>query len=228
MKLFAATVASIAFALGFAALLQGFAGLAGDGARVWMVAWEERGVVSDRDQWQAAVDRLLLARRLRPLDAGVSADLGRLMEWRSWQENPGSEGFEASRTLAGEFYREAIGRRPSWGYVWAHYAENLFLLGHTGSEFQTALRQAIALAPWEPGVQRKVAWMGMAAWELLPADLQRGVKETIARGVDLDFYRYEIIRLAVQYDWLPHLVPMMRNEGQIIALEFVLKQVRDR
>lgn len=228
MKILAASVASIAFTLAFAALLQGFAGLAGDGTRVWMVAWEERGAVSSPDEWQAASDRLLLARRLRPLDADVSADLGRLMEWRSWQENPGSEGFKASRNLAAEFYREAIARRPSWGYVWAHHAENLFLQGHRGAEFQASLRRAIALAPWEPGVQRKVAWMGMAAWEILPADLQREVKETVARGVNLDFYRYEIIRLAVQYDWLAHLEPMMQSEGQTVALEFVLKQVGDR
>lgn len=228
MKVFAAIAASIAFALAFASLLQGFAGLSGDSARAWLEEWEKQGVASDPDQWQAAADRLLLAHRLSVLDADVSADLGRLMEWRSWQERPGGSGFNASRSLAGDFYREAIERRPSWGYVWAHYAENLFLQGVTGAEFQTALRRAITLAPWEPGVQRKIAWMGMAAWEQLPGDLQQTVKEMIARGVELDVYRYDIVRLAVQYEWLPHLVPMMRSEGQITALDFVLKQVEGR
>ena len=228
MKVLAAGLASLALALGVAALLQGFGALAGGGARVWMDEWEARGAAGDARQWQSAVDRLSLARRLRPLDAESSADLGRLMEWRSWQERPGSDAFRASRASAGAFYREAISRRPGWGYAWAHYAENLFVQGSTGPEFQRALDKAIALAPWEPGVQRKVAWMGMAAWGSLPAALQAAVRETVARGVTLDVHRYDIVRLAVQYDWIPHLEPMMRDDGQRTALEFVLKQTEDR
>lgn len=228
MRLIAAAAASAAFTLGVASLLQGFADLAGDGARVWMREWEERGGVRDGRQWEDAVARLSLARRLSPLDAGVSADLGRLMEWRAWQQSPGTGAFEASRAIAGEYYREAIARRPSWGYVWAHYAENLLLQGHAGDEFQTALRKAIALAPWEPGVQRKVAWMGMAAWDSLPPDLQEVVTGSIARGVVLDAHRYEIVRLAIQYEWMTHLEPMMRSESQIMALESVRKQVNRR
>ena len=228
MRLLATAAASLAFALGVMALLQGFAGLAGDSARVWMLSWQEQGKVSDRAQWETAFERLQLARRLSPLNAGYSADLGRLMEWHSWQQSPGSGRSVASRALAEEYYLEAISSRPSWGFAWAHYAENRLLQGRSGKEFQIALGRAIELSPWEPGVQRKVAWMGMAVWDLLPTELRDRVRENIERAVQLDVYRYEIVRLAVQYDWLQHLKPMMRSESQVATLEFVLKQIDRR
>jgi hypothetical protein len=228
MRLFVAAAASLAFTLGVTALLLGLAGLAGDSARVWMLSWQESGNVGNWAQWETAFGRLQQARRLNPLNADYSADLGQLMEWHSWQRSLGIGESAASRALAEEFYLEAISRRPSWGFAWAHYAENRLLQGRSGKEFQIALEKAIELSPWEPGVQRKVAWMGMAAWDLLPTVLRERVRQNIERAVQLDIYRYEIVRLAVQYDWLQHLKPMMRSERQVATLEFVLDQIDQR
>lgn len=136
--------------------------------------------------------------------------------------------FKSNRALAETFYLEAISKRPSWGFVWAQYAENQLLQGNSGSDFQLALLKAIELAPWEPGAQRKVAWMGMATWDLLPARLRNDVRNNIERAVQLDVHRYEIVRLAVHYDWLPQLIPMMRSENQITTLNFVLQQIDSR
>jgi len=193
-----------------------------------MSEWERQGTVANLEQWEIALDRQLLARRLNQLNADYSADLGRLMEWRSWQMRPGSEDFAKSRDLAEDFYIEAISKRPSWGFGWAHYAENQLLRRRTGREFRTALSRAIELAPWEPGVHRKVAWMGMATWDQLPPDLRERVKDNIERAVQLDVHRHEIVRLAVQYDWLPHLRPMMRTKRQMDTMSFVLKQIEAR
>ena len=225
MRVIAATAASLVFSLAVIALLQGFASLAGESARVWMLVWQKEGHVGNQQQWNAAYERLRLARQLSPWDADYSADLGRLMEWRSWMQSPGNEDSNSSRIRAGNYYRESIGRRPTWGFAWAHYAENQLLQGHSGPEFQYALQKAIELSPWEPGVQRKVAWMGMSAWKDLPASLRDSVEESIDRAVQLDVHRHEIVRLAVQYDWLQQLTPMMRSKRQAAALEFVLKQI---
>jgi len=228
MRILAAAAASAALSLAVVAVLFGIASLAGDSARVWTKAWEQEGSVKEWQQWRTAFKRLHLAHRLSPLNADYSADLGRLMEWQAWQQNRESGAYEASRDLAEMFYRESISRRPSWGFVWAHYAENRFLRGNSDDEFRHALKKSIELAPWEPGVQRKVAWIGMAAWEELPADLQMRVSENIERSVKLDVHRYEIIRLAAHYGWLQHLIPMMRSQSQIAALELVLQQIERR
>lgn len=223
-RLLAAAAATLALSLIFIALGLGVADLASVSANVWMREWEGRGNIDQPSQWDLAYSRLRLARRLNPLSADYSAGLGQLMEWRSWQQSPESAEFLIARRQAGQFYAETIARRPGWGFAWAHYAENLLLSGDQGQAFLDALRKAIVLAPWEPGVQRKVAWMGMATWRDLPDYMHNLVEESIRRTVELDTNLNEVVRLAVQYDWLDHLVPMLQSDRQLAALEFVLRQ----
>lgn len=117
---------------------------------------------------------------------------------------------------------ETIRKRPSWGFAWAHYAENELLSGNRAGEFQAALQKAMLLAPWEPQVQRKVAWMGMATWNELPIYMRDMVEQSIRRAAAIDSDPEELVRLAVQYNWLDRLQPMMRTERQTLALKRVL------
>ena len=219
---------TIAFSLAVVALGFGIAGLAGDSVRVWMKTWERQGYVNDAQQWDQAYSRLLLARRLNPLKADYSADLGRLMEWRAWRQQPDSPGNARDRANAEFFYMEAIGVRPGWGYAWANFAENRLLQGKSDVEFLHALEMATIYAPWEPWVLQKVAWMGMATWDQLPDRMRPIVKESIRRNVVLETFPYDIVRLAVQYNWLDHLTPMLHTKRQLDALEFVLEQLETR
>jgi len=193
-----------------------------------MREWEERGSMDDAEKWDMAYGRVLLARRVYPLNADSSADLGRLMEWQSWRQLPGSVESLKYRGRASRFYVETIGKRPSWGLAWALYAENQLLSGDRGSEFLAALEKAIVLAPWEPGVQRKVAWLGMSSWDELPVSLRVVVESSIRRSVALETNLNELVRVAIQYDWLDRLRPMMRTDRQRAALELVLKQMGQR
>ena len=226
--LFAGLTASIAFSLAVVALGFGIAGLAGDSVRVWMKTWERQGHVNDSQQWDQAYSRLLLARRLNPLKADYSADLGHLMEWRAWRQLTDSPEEEHDRANAEFFYMEAIGARPGWGYAWANFAENRLLQGKLDVEFLRALEMATIYAPWEPWVLQKVAWMGMATWDQLPDRMRPIVKESIRRIVVLEAFPYDIVRLAVQYNWLDHLTPMLHTKRQLDAREFVLEQLKTR
>lgn len=200
--------------------------LASGSAHVWMQRWEGQRHVSDPKVWDAAYDRLRLARRLHPLSADHSADLGRLMEWQSWRYLPDSDENKNSRRQATRFYEETIRKRPGWGFAWAHYAENQLLSGNRDGRFQSALHKAMLFAPWEPQVQRKVAWMGMATWSDLPAHLRDMVEESIRRTVTLESDSEELVRLAMQYDWLDRLMPIMDSERQTTILNGVLEKVR--
>ena len=193
-----------------------------------MRGWEEQGYISDPAQWDAAYGRLSLARNLNPLSADYSADLGRLMDWQSLRQSPESAIYAAYRVRASEFHRESIGKRPSWGYAWAHYAENQLLRGNQGADFLLALEKAIVLAPWEPGAQLKVAWIGMTVWDDLPSRMRVIVEESIRRTVKLDSNLADAVRIAVQTGWLDHLTPMIRTETQFAVLDRVLKQVERR
>jgi hypothetical protein len=208
--------------------MLGIADLASVSANIWMRGWEEQGYISGQAQWDAAFGRLSLARSLNPLSADYSADLGRLMDWQSLRQPPESANYAAYRVRAGKFHRESIGKRPSWGYAWAHYAENQLLLGSQGPDFQLALEKAIVLAPWEPGAQIKVAWIGMVSWDNLPNRMRVIVEESIRRTVDTDSILDDTVRIAAQTGWLDHLTPMIRTEPQLAVLERVLKQVERR
>ena len=223
-RLLAAATASLCFSLAGIGLGLALADLASVSARAWMAGWEEQQHVGDPESWDKAHDRLKLAHRLNPLNADYSADLGRLMEWRSWQElSDGSNGLKY-RAEADRFYGETIGKRPSWGFAWAHYAQNRLLAGKRDDEFRRALKNAMLLAPWEPGVQRKVAWMGMATWDDLPPPMRVMVEENLRRALTLESDLESLIRLAAHYGWLDRLKPMMRTERQSAAFNRVLEQ----
>ena len=225
MRFLAALTASLVFSLALLAIVFGAADLAGNSARGWMTSWEAQRRVSDVGQWNQAHSRLLMAHRLNPLNADYSANLGHLMAWRSWHESPDSLESTRARADAEAFHLDAISRRPSWGYAWANFAENRFLQGSTDEKFLRAIEMAMALAPWEPMVQRKIAWVGMATWEDLPHSTRELVKENVRRIVELEDFSNQIVRLAVQFDWLDHLKPMLHTERQRRGLTSVLEHL---
>jgi hypothetical protein len=227
-RLLTAVAASLALSLCVLALALGIADLAGVSANVWMQGWEKQGYVREPAEWDYAYSRLGLARSINPLSADYSADLGRLMDWQSLRQSPGSAKFTEFRRRAGQFHAEALGKRPGWGYAWAHYAENQLLLGNRGGDFLLALEKAIVLAPWEPGVQIKIAWIGMASWDDLPIRMRVLFEESILRTVQANDNFNDTVRLAIQYDWLDYLKPMIHTERQLAMFEHVLQQVERR
>jgi len=226
MRFLAAGAASLLFSLAILAFSWSLADLASVRARLTMADWERQQRAGSAHEWQRAYDRLRLARRLNPLSADFSADLGRLLEWQAWQYPPGSRAYDHNRAEADGMYLEAINKRPSWGFGWAHLAENRLLRGIADRRFRFSLEKAMVLAPWEPGVQRKVAWMGMASWPSLPESTRAGIRGAVQRALDLSVYSDEIVRLSIQYEWTEELLPMLHSQRQIDVFDFVERQVR--
>ena len=227
-RFLAGAVASLLFTLAVVAVFFSLANLAGAPVRMAMAEWEVQQRPGSEDDWQRAFSRLRLARRLNPLSADHSADLGRLLEWRAWQVAPGSRDYTWYRERADKMYMEAVNKRPSWGFGWAHLAENKFLLGNRGESFYFALDKAMTLGPWEPGVQRKVIWMGMASWPDLSETMHSNIRDTVQRAVDLSIYTDEIVKLAIQYDWTNELMPMLRTQRAQNIFDYVNKRIQSR
>lgn len=226
-RVFSALAASLLFSLAVIAFLRGTADIAGVPARVSMGIWEKQNRISSQADWQRAFDGLRFARSINPLNADYSADMGRLLEWQAWRHNPGSIEHTRYREYADRLYRVAAMRRPSWGFGWAHVAENRWLLGYRDGIYLESLHRAMNLAPWEPGVQRKVARVGMASWGSLPDAARAGVRDTVRRALDLAVHSDEIVRLAYQYDWTDELLPLIRTRSQHDVFDFVSRQASD-
>ena len=76
--------------------------------------------------------------------------------------------------------------RPTWALGWTNLAENSILLNGLDSRSEHALRLAAALAPWEPGVQQQVIWLGLSLWDLLSPEVRDTVRDLVGRSVAID------------------------------------------
>lgn len=227
-RLPAALLASLCFTMALASATLGLADLASQPARSALEQWGEQLHIGSGDDWPFAYERLALAHRLNPLSADYSADLGRLLEWRAWQFVSRPDEHAALRRLADRHYLEAVAKRPSWGFAWAHVAGNRLLGGIRDRTYAEALERAATLGPWEPGVHLKVAWMGAATWDDLPEALRTQVLASVRRALAHEEHTAEILRLAMHYDWLEHVLPMLTTQRQLETLEWVRSRAAPR
>ena len=171
--------------------------------------WEANRSVASVEQWEWAFQRLHGARRLNQFHADYPGDIARLHMWQALAFPADSVESRLHRVYAANFYREALGRRPTWGLAWSALAENRILYRGIDASARHAFIRGNRVAPWEPGVQSRTIWMGLAMWDVLPGDLRAEVTETVRRSVALDHQLPTTIRLATQYGWMDRLRPML-------------------
>lgn len=170
-------------------------------------AWyyQEDGEGLPREAWARVRRYLELAGRLAPLDAQVRADLGALYEARvmgaaartaATPDPAGDPGSGLPRAalsrstayrLALDHYRAALALQPTSAMAWGNIALLKVSSGDIDAEFARAMRQAMALAPWEPAVQASIAGGGLSVWGRLPNDLQTEIERAVLRGVAHDW-----------------------------------------
>ncbi len=149
-------------------------------------------------RWQRALDRLYQARALEPLNADYAAELGRHYAWLAWLSRSAPEASRLNRKKSRAAYAEAIGRRPSWGFAWANYAEASLLEGGAGDEARLALERAMRLAPWETRTQLKALLVGFSLWDGLDQPQQAALTASLQRALLIDEDVDLIVRMALQ------------------------------
>ena len=77
----------------------------------------------------------------------------------------------------------ALRMRPSSPYTWANLVAADYRLGLTGKDFETELIRAAVLGPYEPDVQRAVAFFGLAVWDEVGRDARAAVERSVAAGM---------------------------------------------
>lgn len=167
------------------------------------------------NRWREAFHRLHQARALDPLNANYAAELGRHHAWLAWRSDRATDASRWYRLRSRAAYAEAIGRRPTWGYAWANYAEASLLAGVTGPGTNLALERAMVLAPWEAKTQIKSLLVGLSVWNQLSEGQRNEVTATLRRALFVGDNVELIIRMAVQ-------------SGQVTLLEGMLTQARHR
>jgi hypothetical protein len=92
--------------------------------------------------------------------------------------NDATEYAEAEQDLAA-----AIESRPGSGYTWAHLALLKYRVGDTGPGFEKAVQHAVALAPYEPEVQRMVADVGLAVLDEMQPVTRAAIERAVVAGL---------------------------------------------
>ncbi len=167
--------------------------------------WDRQGRVVDAVEWEAARDEALALDRVNPRDAHAALTLGRVYEWRAWQQRRQRRHARERRREADAYYLQTLERRPSWGRGWAQLALNRAKIDPAAAQTLRALERAFVVDPYLPSAQIPTMEAAMLTW----AHLSPGLRDetfALARRMD-DNYRTRppLQRLAEKYGWRPQL-----------------------
>jgi hypothetical protein len=99
--------------------------------------------------------------------------------------------------------RKAARLRPGSPYTWANIALLKEQLSEPDREFETALRNAALLGPWEPEVQLVLAGAGFRHWDALAPETRAAMRANAARALRWqDARMFELARRTGRLDVL--------------------------
>ena len=165
------------------ALPRGLADVYGFEARVAYNAWEAKRRPPTEEEWTFARNQLGDAQALDPGHPAYREDIARLYELRASPFNAGDALAQGYLREALAYQRQAARLRPSSPYTWASIARLKARLPEPDREFETALRNAALLGPWEPGVQLALADAGFRHWGALAPETRAALSGNALRAL---------------------------------------------
>lgn len=185
------------------ALPRGLADLRAFEARVLFKSLEAKRRQPSAEEWAAARSRLQEARDLDPGQPNYLEDIARLHELRALPLKAGDALAQSDLREALDYQREALRRRPGSPYTWASIALLKARLPEPDREFETALRNAALLGPWEPEVQIALADAGFRHWNTLAPESRAAMRANAARALrQQDARLFELARRIGRLDVL--------------------------
>jgi hypothetical protein len=85
--------------------------------------------------------------------------------------------------VARDHLQSAIAQRPGSGYTWAGMAAVKYRMGETDAVFETALVNAMRLAPYEPEVQRDVVNYGLPVVDEVKPETRAAIERAVLVGM---------------------------------------------
>ncbi len=163
------------------ALPRGLADLRAFEARVLLKSWETRRRQPSAEEWAIARERLREAHELDPGQPNYLEDIARLHEIRALPRKAGDALAQGDLRQALDYQRQAVRMRPGSPYTWANIALLKARLPEPDREFETALRNAALLGPWEPEVQIALADAGFRHWDALAPETRSALRANALR-----------------------------------------------
>lgn len=166
--------------------------------------------------WQPMREAMSAAAALKPWDADIQLELGRMAGWQAAAYPLGDKDRMAHLQSAVTHLKRAVTLRPTWGLGWAQLAYAQIQIGDVA---KTGAPQSLALAmqfsPYDDYVQRLVLWSGFAMWDILPDDTRTKVVHVAEHAAKNLRHRW-VVDYAVQFHREKH-VAHLATEGSPFA-----------
>ena len=168
-------------------ITAGFRGLADvnvQSARRSLVSWESDANTLNNTEWTIAYDSVSKAVSQDPLNPELLTLMANVQEWKVYLDTDGEEN-NHYLSLALKNYRKAAELRPAWPYTWTQISLVKYRMGAIDQELQQAIENATKAGPWEPGVQRVIAEVGLGVWDVLEVDMRVIIVRYIQRVITM-------------------------------------------
>jgi len=152
-------------------------------------SWRSGKVTLEDKDWDRLRIKLSRALELDSDNPEIHENLALAIEGRFINTVSKDANAEPSRQLALEHYRKSVLLRPIWPYAWAGLISVKYRLGQFDDEFYEALHTVERLGPWEPGLQRLIAVIGLNEWNVFPIEEKKFVLEVISRALEKQPYK---------------------------------------
>ena len=146
-------------------------------------AWTAGRRQPAQEEWDVARSLLREARELDPGQPNYLEDIARLHELRAAPVKAGEAPMQDQLRQALALQRQAARLRPGSPYTWANIALLKARLPEPDREFESAVRNAALLGPWEPEVQIAIADAGFRHWGALTPETRTALSANALRAL---------------------------------------------
>ena len=146
--------------------------------------WQENKKNLELKDWDRLRIELEKALQLDPDNPDTNHFMALALEGGYVDYPPRAASAQASRRIALDYYRKAGRLRPAWPYTWVDLALVKYRLGEMDTEFYKAWHRSVELGPWEPGVQKVAAGIGLHGWNVLTKEDHAFTLEVIRKGAN--------------------------------------------
>lgn len=170
------------------------------------------GVLPEDYDWQPVINVFSLGAKVKPNDARLRFELGRL-EW--WQAQYGQLSAQQRRDhlqYAANSLQEVTKLRPLWGRAWVELA-NIQFQQKKYLDARQSLLHGMSLAKYDVLSHWMIYWTGFGIWGLLTPSEQDRFMEVVQFAVE---YRYvdELLEAAVANYREALIEPLLHNNAK--------------
>ena len=180
--------------------------------------WSCLGRVSDNDLWAEQKKLLQISIDLSRLDSGLLVDMGRMHDLKAMSFPVWKKEAKQNRSLAIEYYRQAIEKKSTWALPWINLAQSKILKSEIDEEAFMAIRRTLVFGKWQSEVQQKLIWLTVGIWGSVPQDIKQYIRSLVKKNLTNKKLAVPTILTSFRFSWQTELKRLVEDEEQLALI----------